>query len=184
MRKEKEMTLEEKRKSNISFFITLGIIVAVIFLLNQFVIINARVPSGSMENTIQEGDRIFGNRLAYLNSEPERFDIVIFKFPDNESELYIKRVIGLPGETVTIEDGKVYIDGSTESLDDSFCPEDPKSIKDGVYKVPDNCYFMLGDNRNNSSDSRFWENKYVRRDQIVAEAVFRYWPLTDISLIN
>ena len=176
--------IKEKRKSNIQFLITLGIIIAAVFLLNQFVIINARVPSGSMENTIQEGDRIFGNRLAYLNSDPERFDIVIFKFPDNESELYIKRIIGLPGETVTIKDGKVYIDDDTKPLDDSFCAEVPEAIKDGVYEVPDDCYFMLGDNRNNSSDSRFWNNKYVRRDQIIAEAVLRYWPLTEISIIN
>ena len=176
--------IKEKRKSNIQFLITLGIIIAAVFLLNQFVIINARVPSGSMENTIQEGDRIFGNRLAYLSSDPERFDIVIFKFPDNESELYIKRIIGLPGETVTIKDGKVYINDDTKPLDDSFCAEVPEAIKDGVYEVPDDCYFMLGDNRNNSSDSRFWNNKYVKRDQIIAEAALRYWPLTEISIIN
>ena len=71
------------------------------------------------------GDQIFGNRLAYLFSDPERFDIVIFRYPDDESQLFIKRIIGLPGETVTIEDGKVYINDSTEPLDDSFCPETP-----------------------------------------------------------
>lgn len=82
--------------------------------------INARVPSGSMEQTIMTGDRVFGNRLAYKNKEPERFDIVIFKYPDDPSQLFVKRVIGLPGETVNIVDGKVYINDSEEPLDDSF----------------------------------------------------------------
>ena len=80
--------------------------------LQKFVLINARIPSASMENNVMTGDRIFGNRLAYINSEPKRFDVVIFKFPDNESKYFIKRVIGLPGETVDVIDGKVYINGS------------------------------------------------------------------------
>ena len=79
------------------------------FLLGHFVYINARVPSGSMEETIMTGDRVFGNRLAYIKDDPERFDIVIFKYPDDPSQLFVKRVIGLPGETVNIVDGKVYI---------------------------------------------------------------------------
>ncbi len=76
------------------------------FLLGHFVYINARVPSGSMEETIMTGDRVFGNRLAYIKDDPERFDIVIFKYPDDPSQLFVKRVIGLPGETVNIVDGK------------------------------------------------------------------------------
>ena len=82
-------------------------VVMVVFVINNLLLINARIPSESMENTIMTGDRIFGNRLAYLSHDPERFDIVIFKFPDDESQLFIKRVIGLPGETVEILDGKV-----------------------------------------------------------------------------
>ena len=145
------------------------------FLLGHFVYINARVPSGSMEETIMTGDRVFGNRLAYIKDDPERFDIVIFKYPDDESRLFIKRVIGLPGEVVEIKDGKVYIDGSPTSLDDSFIPE--KMIGSyGPYTVPENCYFMLGDNRNDSKDSRSWKNKFVRFDQIVGKAVVRYYP--------
>ena len=133
------------------------------FLLGHFVYINARVPSGSMEETIMTGDRVFGNRLAYIKDDPERFDIVIFKYPDDESRLFIKRVIGLPGEVVEIKDGKVYIDGSPTPLDDSFIPE--KMVGSyGPYTVPENCYFMLGDNRNDSKDSRSWKNKFVRFD--------------------
>lgn len=180
--------MEEKKKnailSEVLDYVKV-IIFAVVFVLivNNFILINALVPSESMEKTIMTGDRIFGFRLAYEFEEPERFDIVIFKYPDDpeQKELYIKRVIGLPGETVNIVNGKVYIDGEQTPLDDSFCPETP--IGDfGPYIVPEGCYFMLGDNRNCSKDSRFWENTYVREDQIVGKAVLRYYP--SIKLMN
>ena len=103
------------------------IVVVVVLFVNNFILINAKIPSESMENTIMTGDRVFGFRLAYgLNvdlfgkhiskkvKDPERFDIIIFKYPDDESQLFIKRLIGLPGETVEIRDGKVYIDGAQE----------------------------------------------------------------------
>ena len=153
------------------------IIFVLIFVLvvNNFLIINAKIPSPSMENTIMTGDRIFGNRLAYVLGDPQRFDIVIFRCPDDESQLFIKRIIGLPGETVEIIDGKVYIDGSETPLDDSFTPETPTGNY-GPYTVPENCYFMLGDNRNNSKDSRFWQNTFVERDAILGKAVLKYFP--------
>ena len=152
------------------------IIFVLIFVLvvNNFLIINAKIPSPSMENTIMTGDRIFGNRLAYVLGDPQRFDIVIFRYPDDESQLFIKRIIGLPGETVEIIDGKVYIDGSETPLDDSFTPETPTGNY-GPYTVPENCYFMLGDNRNNSKDSRFWQNTFVERDAILGKAVLKYF---------
>ena len=100
------------------------IVVAVVLVINNVVLINAKIPSESMEKTVMTGDRLFGFRLAYgINldlfgnqiskkiSDPKRDDIVIFKYPDDESQLFIKRVIGLPGETVEIKDGNVYIDG-------------------------------------------------------------------------
>ena len=164
------------------------IVVVVVLFVNNFILINAKIPSESMENTIMTGDRVFGFRLAYgLNvdlfgnhiskkvKDPERFDIIIFKYPDDESQLFIKRLIGLPGETVEIRDGKVYIDGTQEPLDDSFVPEVPTGDY-GPYKVPENSYFMLGDNRENSRDSRFWDNTFVTFDQIVGKAVIRYFP--------
>ena len=146
-----------------------------VLVVNNFLIINAKIPSPSMENTIMTGDRIFGNRLAYVLGDPQRFDIVIFRYPDDESQLFIKRIIGLPGETVEIIDGKVYIDGSETPLDDSFTPETPTGNY-GPYTVPENCYFMLGDNRNNSKDSRFWQNTFVERDAILGKAVLKYFP--------
>ena len=175
------------------------IVVVVVFIVDGLIMINAKIPSASMEQTIMTKDRIFGFRLAYgFNfdffgknlvsvkwKDPERFDIVIFQYPDDESQLCIKRVIGLPGETVEIIDGKVYIDGSETPLEDSFVNRangEPIGTF-GPFEVPEDCYFMLGDNRNNSKDSRFWANKFVRFDEIKGKAVFRYWPLKSIGLI-
>ena len=170
------------------------IVVVVVLIINNVVLINAWIPSPSMEKTIMTGDRVFGLRLAYgLNidlfgheisqkfRDPERFDIIIFKYPDDESQLFVKRLIGLPGETVEIRAGKVYINGSDTPLDDSFCPETPTGDY-GPYVVPEGCYFMLGDNREDSKDSRFWENTYVRFDEIVGKAMIRYYP--SIKLLN
>lgn len=160
----------------------------VVFLINNVVFINARIPSESMEKTIMTGDRILGFRLAYgCNLEkigfdislkwknPKRYDIIIFKYPDDESQLFIKRLIGLPGETVEIIDGKVYVNDSEIALEDSFIPEKMWGSF-GPYTVPEGCYFMLGDNRNHSNDSRYWENTFVHFDQIIGKAVLRYYP--------
>lgn len=156
--------------------ILIGVIVAVC--INKFVIVNADVPTESMESTIMTGDRLIGFRLAYLFSSPQRGDVVIFHNPDNESELFVKRVIGLPGETVEIVKGAVFItktDGTTFKLEEDYLNEPPAENDYGPYYVPDECYFMLGDNRNHSGDSREWENKYVNESKIVAKAVFKYW---------
>lgn len=150
-------------------------VVVVVFIVNNVLLINAKIPSESMEDTIMTGDRIFGNRLAYINKDPQRFDIVIFKYPDDETQLFIKRVIGLPGETVEIRDGKVYIDGAETPLDDSFTPEPPQGNW-GPEVVPEGSYFMLGDNRKRSKDSRFWTNTFVKKEKILGKAVLRYFP--------
>lgn len=158
------------------------VVFVIAFLLGHFVYI-MREYHRSMEQTIMTGDRVFGNRLAYKTKDPERFDIVIFKYPDDPSQLFVKRVIGLPGETVNIVDGKVYINDSEEPLDDSFCPETPQGSF-GPYEVPEGCYFMLGDNRNHSMDSRYWMNTFVEKDAIEAEVAIRYWPLNKIGTVN
>ena len=188
IREKKEKQLEEEKPLNVKreilewVILIAGTILLVIFL-DTKVVVNSEVPSASMENTIMTGDHIFGNRMAYRDSDPERFDIVIFRMPDDKSQLYIKRIIGLPGETVTITDGKVYIDGSQEPLDDSFIPE-PMEGSFGSFQVPEDCYFMLGDNRNNSNDSRYWLNPYVERADILGKAFFRYLPLNRIGIVE
>lgn len=161
------------------WIITIAAAILLAMFLNHFIVVNAQIPSGSMENTISPGDRVFGNRLSYTFSDPERFDIIIFKYPDDETQLFIKRIIGLPGETVEIHDGHVFINGSTTPLDDVTIKE-PMKGSFGPYTVPEDCYFVMGDNRNNSKDSRFWLNTFVSRDQIEGKAFLRYWPLNKI----
>lgn len=142
---------------------------------SKVLIVNANIPSGSMEDTIHPGDRVIGSRLAYLGKDPKRQDIIIFRFPDDESQVFIKRIIGLPGEKLQIIDGQVYIDDSEEPLEEVYLKEIPEGSF-GPYEVPEDSYFVMGDNRNNSHDSRFWENHYVERDAILAEAKFQYYP--------
>lgn len=159
------------------------VVLVVVFLIKNFVLINAVIPSGSMENTIMTGDRVFGNRLAYRFGDPERGDIAIFRYPDDESELYIKRVMGLPGDTIEIKDGLLYLNNSEEPLAEPYLKEIPEGDF-GPYQVPEGCYFMLGDNRNKSNDSRMWENTYVTRENVLAKAVFRYYPFDKIGRIE
>lgn len=168
-----------KNKEIIKEIISWAVVLVTAFIighcLNRYVLLKADVPSGSMENTIHKGDRLLGFRLAYLFSEPERGDVVMFDFPDDESLLYVKRIIGLPGETVEIRDGKIYIDGSTTPLAEDYLKETPNA-ENGIYEVPEGHYFMLGDNRNNSADSRRWTNKYVAKEKIRCKVWFRYKP--------
>ena len=113
---------ESTAKTILEYVISIAIVAAL--LINNFILLNAKVPSGSMENTIMTGDRLFGFRLSYLMEDPKRGDIVIFKYPDNESINYIKRIIGLPGETVTIKDSKVYINNSATPLKEDYLKEE------------------------------------------------------------
>lgn len=167
------MSDKRVRKEIFEWTATILAAVLVALFINNFIIVNATVPSSSMEKTIMTNDRVIGLRLAYRDSDPERGDIVIFKFPDNEKILYIKRVIGMPGETVEIHNGEVTIDG--EILSEPYLTTTTEGDF-GPYIVPEGHYFMMGDNRNNSADSRYWNNTYLSRDKIVGKAVLRYWP--------
>ena len=172
-------------KEILSLLGTMAVAAVAVILLKEFVIINAFIPSGSMENTIMPKDRVIGNRLAYVFDEPERGDIVIFKYPDDEEQLFVKRIIGLPGETVTIEDAKVYIGEEMVLLEESYLKEE-WFVDNGLYtfEIPEGSYLVLGDNRNNSKDARYWENTFVEEDKILGEAVFRYWPFSSIGTLE
>jgi len=170
--------MSEIKSEVISWTKTIIFAVIVSLFITNFVIVNATVPSGSMENMIMTGDRLVAFRLSYLMNPPKRYDVVVFKYPDDPEQklLYVKRVIGLPGETVNIKEGKVYIDGSAEPLADYFTKETPAAEIEMTFTVPDGYYFMLGDNRNISYDSRYWTNKFVAEKKILGQVVFRYFP--------
>lgn len=146
------------------------------FAINVFVIYNAHVPTGSMVPTINVDDKLIGFRMAYLFSEPDRGDIIIFEhqcYNDEESEMLIKRLIGLPRDTVEIKSGELYING--ELVQEDYLAE-PMVGDYGPFVVPEDSYFFMGDNRNISDDARFWDNTFVSRDEIAAKAVIMYSP--------
>lgn len=148
---------------------------AISFFLNHYVVANARIPTGSMENTVMPGDRVLASRLSYLFEEPKRGDIIIFHFPDDESQEFLKRVIGLPGDVIDIIDGKVFVNESDTPLEEDYLKDLPNGDF-GPYKVPEDSYFLMGDNRDDSYDARYWENTFVTKDEIIAKAILRYYP--------
>ena len=153
--------------------------------LNNTVFILANIPSESMLDTLQVEDKVYGNRLAYIKDEPERGEIIMFHPPDEPEKLYIKRLIGLPGEKVVIEDAKIYINDSKTPLEEDYLYEEWTEDNDDLeYQVPEGCYFMLGDNRNDSLDARYWENTYVEREAIVARAEWVYLPFRNRKDLN
>ncbi len=146
---------------------------AMAFVISHTLIANAQVPTGSMEDTIMPGSRIIINRLSYVSKEPSRGDIVSFYYPDDGKSVYLKRIIGLPGECVEGRAGKVYIDG--KALEEGYVKEALCSDF-GPFLVPSDSYFMMGDNRNNSWDSRYWKQPYVDAKEIIGRAEFEYFP--------
>lgn len=161
-------------KEIISYAVIIFMAAIIAFCFNQYIIINANIPSGSMETTIMTDDKVIGNRLSYSFSDPQRGDIIIFPFPDNPEKTYIKRIIGMPGDTIEIKNNAVYING-TEYFE-KYLPKAPRMDDYPKTVVPDNCYFVLGDNREDSVDSRYWLNPFVAKDTIIAKAIVVYYP--------
>ena len=177
----KEKKGEEKNKAPAMSFVKIirnyCIMVAAVMLLTTIlfhtILFNAYIPTESMEDTLMTGDRAVGLRLSYKTKDPERGDVVIFLFPDDKNTYFIKRIIGLPGDTVEIKDGKVYVNG--EILDEPYLKEEMEKEEYMKFEVPDDSYFVLGDNRNSSYDARYWENTYVPKEDIQAKALFKYY---------
>ena len=168
-----------KLKEAISFMTPIVIALVVAILLKTFIFANAVVPTGSMINTIQEGDRIIASRLAYINEDPKRYDVIIFHYPDDESHLFVKRIIGMPGETINIKNGIVYItdaNGNTTEARSDFVTNCVPTGDFGPYTVPLGSYFVMGDNRNDSWDARYWKKKNVEKKKIIGKVKFRYFP--------
>ena len=162
------------RKEILGWIETIAVAVLLAFLINHFLLVNVYVPTGSMENTIMAGDRILALRTSYWFSDPERGDVVVFEDPDDPTgkTLYVKRIIGVGGDTVEVKDGDVLVNGQVQ--DEPYIKEITEGDF-GSYHVPEGCYFMMGDNRNDSLDARFWENTYVEKDAILGKVVLRYY---------
>ena len=150
--------------------------VAIAILITQFVIVNASVESPSMEGTIMTNDRIIAFRLSYLFSSPNTFDIIVFAGTGDDTAEYVKRVIGIPGDTINIINGQVFVNGSTSPLRDDFV-NGPIMGNYGPFVVPERHFFVLGDYRTNSTDSRHWlGNSFVYQGDIIGRVVLRYMP--------
>ncbi len=155
--------------------ITLIAIFTAFLVLTNIVFLSGIVWSESMEDTLIVGERFIGNRLYYKigDKTPQRFDVVVFKSPDKEKHLMIKRVIGLGGDIVEIKDGTLLINDVV--TEEPYLKE--KMLGHfGPYTVPEGSYLLLGDNRNRSSDARAWEHTFVTIDNIRAKAVFTFYP--------
>lgn len=144
------------------------------------VILYGGITSNSMSPTLKKGDLVIINGLAYSKEEPERGDIVIFQGHEDgiEGERIIKRIIGLPGDTLYFIDGQLYINGEMfyeDYIDVGVVTDSFRDFED----IPENCYFVMGDNREASWDSRSWENPYVERDEIIGRMIIRL-PLSDL----
>ena len=170
-------------KSNIRHFLR-DMLETIFLSIILFLIINAlsariRVESISMQPTLFEGNFVLVNRLAYQIGEPQRGDVIIFRFPLNpDREPYIKRVIGLPGDTVRIEDGSVTINDVQQH--ETYIKADP--AYSGEWIVPAGNLFVLGDNRNNSSDSHSWG--FVPLGNVVGKALVVYWPPENWQMLH
>ena len=170
---------EEKQKKSklreaISFMTPIVVALIIAIFLKTCIFANIVIPTGSMLNTIQEGDRIIASRLAYINDEPQRYDIIIFKYPDDETQLFAK-----PGETIEVKNGIVYItdkNGNKSTARTDFITNCIPTGNFGPYTVPLGSYFVMGDNRNDSWDSRYWDNKTVKKGKIIGKVKFRYFP--------
>ena len=181
-----------KRTSNpkliliVDWFETLfGALVIALFL-RQFIVQSSLVFSGSMIPTLRSAshktfaDRLIVNKLVYHFNQPERGDIVLFNSPYNDGKQYVKRLIALPGETVEIRRGMVYINNKVLVIPGVTIRRDYSNLSKQI--VPDNHFFMLGDNRPNSADSRVWG--FVSKNELIGEALFIYWPINRIRWVR
>ncbi|MDP4093655.1 MAG: signal peptidase I [Bacillota bacterium] len=151
------------------------------FLIRTFAYEPMKVPTGSMIPTIDINDWFYVNKYIYKFVPVKRGDMIVFWYPDNPTVRYVKRVIGIGGDEVVVRDGKVVVNGKL--LNEPYLKEPMYTQDYGSYKVPANHYFVMGDNRNDSSDSRFWINKYVSESQIIGRPALRFWPLNRIALL-
>ena len=170
-------------KELLGWIVYIAIIIGLTWLIITFVGQRTRVSGHSMEATLHDGDNLIVDKLSYHFREPKRFEIIVFPYRHKENTDYIKRIIGLPGETVQVKDGYVYIDG--EKLDENYGLEvmEDAGIAAEPIELGEDEYFVLGDNRNHSSDSRDPSVGILHRDELIGRAWVRIWPLDSIGVI-
>ena len=162
-------------------------VLGAVWLVITFVGQRTEVEGASMENTLHNGDNLIVDKLSYRFHDPERFDIIVFPFQFQDNTYYIKRIIGLPGETVQImDDGSIYING--EKLEENYGMEviKPETIGRAAEPIElgDDEYFVMGDNSNNSSDSRTDMVGNIKRENIIGKAWLRIWPVSDFGVLQ
>ncbi len=174
--------MEQVQKSVLREYVE-AIVIAIVLALfiMAFVARSFSVEGSSMVPTLHNGERLLVDEISYRFIQPSRGEIIVFRYPANPSARFIKRVIGLPKDTVVVREGKVFLNG--EPLEEDYLGE-PIYGEFGPYVVPPGTVFVLGDNRNNSEDSRFPLVGYVPRSYVVGRAIFRFWPLTRIGPIH
>lgn len=171
----------EKRSGFIRFIVDVIetlILSVVLFVSINLISARIRVDGDSMVPTLVSGEYVIVSRLTYRVGSPERGDIIVFHYPRNPEEEYIKRVIGLPGDKVEVKNGAVYVNG--EKLDESYLTVKTNYL--GMWSIPSGQLFVLGDNRNNSSDSHDWGT--VPMDYVIGKALVVYWPPPDWGLVD
>ncbi len=160
-----------------SFAIAIVLALFIIFFIAQSFL----VQGSSMEPTLHDGERLLVDKLTYRFREPRRGEIVVFGYPQDPRRKFIKRVIGLPGDTVEIRNRTLYVNG--EPIEEAYI-RGPMYQPYGQIVVPEGTVWVLGDNRNNSEDSRFPDVGPVPKRNIVGRALLRYWPVTQIGIIQ
>lgn len=173
--------LKEILSTSIYLLVVLGLTYIVIHFVGQ----RTQVVGSSMEETLSDNDNLIVDKISYRFREPKRFDIIVFPFQYSEDTYYIKRIIGLPGETVYIDkSGTIYIDG--EELDENYGNEIIKDAGQAYQPVTlsEDEYFVMGDNRNHSSDSRDPVVGNIHRNSIVGRAWIRIWPLNKFGVLK
>lgn len=159
-----------------------AVILGITFFIINFVGQRTVVSGSSMETTLSDGDNLIIDKLTYHFKDPERFDIIVFPYEYEPDTYYIKRIIGLPGETVYIdEDGNIYINGELLDEDYGLEPIENAGIAASTITLGEDQYFVLGDNRNNSTDSRFENVGLIKRKDIIGRAILRIYPFDKIT---
>lgn len=178
------MTRKEIIKEILGWIVYIGVVFIMVYLIITFVGQRTKVDGSSMEPSLTDGDNLIVEKISYRFHDPERYDIIVFPYQHAENVFYIKRIIGLPGETVQIIDGYVYINGDllgeqygAEVMLDSGIAEEPIALGEDEY-------FVLGDNRNHSADSRDSSVGVLTRDQLVGRAWVRIFPFDKIGVIE